>query len=829
VLPLFVAAGGALAAPERLLERVRGPEYPEAAIRDGVGGDVSCDLTVSVDGGVTSVLCDAPSAPLADAARSAAAGFRFAPAAQTEKLRVSFRFELEATAPVDLAPVPYGRVRLEVVEAGTRAPVQGASVVVVGFGVGGATNGKGVVNLRLPSGELFLLVTAPEYTFAQVQLEIGPASEASHRVYLYRSRPPEFATTIVGERRRDAPARTQLQHEELRNVPGTGEDPIRVVELLPGVARAPFSGGQLVVRGARPTDTGAYLNGQRIPILYHLLNGPSVIGEATVESIEFLAGGAGVFYGGQLAGVVAVTPRFGDPETLHGSAAADFAKSAAWLEGPFGSRTQFGAGGRISYVNPIQSASADPERPFSVPVYADYQSSLRHRFDSGSVLSVLLFGSRDSFANVGLGRGLTIAERDRQLQFHRAQVSLVTPLSPSLTLTLSPTAGYDDSNDSSQATGEVPETLNTTTFAFGLRSELAFRPSPALELRAGTDWTHTRVGYDFDQRFDQRLPDFGIPNGARELGRGVRHIADYGQYVQAEVTLGRLRVTPGVRLDVMHWQGHTYAVTDPRVWMRYAVTPSLDAFAYAGLYHEAPQALELDPATGNPALLPSWAQQYGVGGEARFGSSWIVRLEGFYQRRGSLVFSAEARTDADGTVKNPLFLNSGIARSYGAELLLRKQLSSTLYGWVAYTLSRTEELQRAGEQWQPGPFDQTHVLSLLLGLRPSTQVEFSVRLRVATGNPEKQVVDAVFDNTTGRYVPVTQPLGSTRLPWFAQLDFQINNIWTADVFRLGLYAELENLLDRRNGEVLVYDYRYTQPDTVQSVPFNATAGVKVQF
>jgi hypothetical protein len=279
----------------------------------------------------------------------------------------------------------------------------------------------------------------------------------------------------------------------------------------------------------------------------------------------------------------------------------------------------------------------------------------------------------------------------------------------------------------------------------------------------------------------------------------------------------------------MHWQGHTYAVGDPRLWTRYALTPSLDAFAYAGLYHEAPLAQELDPATGNPALLPMWAQQYGLGAEARFAASWSVRLEGFYQRRGSLVFPAEPRMNADGTVSNPLFLNSGMARSYGAELLLRKQLSSTLYGWIAYTLSRTEELQRPGEQWQPGAFDQTHVLSLLLGLRPSTQVEFSVRLRVATGNPERQVVGAVFDSTTGRYVPVVQPLGSTRLPTFAQLDFEINNIWTADLFRLGLYADLENLLNRRNGEVLVYDFRYAQADTVQSIPFSATAGVKVQF
>src|SRR5256885_5024661 len=123
----------------------------------------------------------------------------------------------------------------------------------------------------------------------------------------------------------------------------------------------------LVVRGARPTDTGAYLNGQRIPILYHLLDGPSVLQDSAVESIDFLAGGAGVFYGNQLAAIVAVRPHFGDPDHLHGVAAADLNKTAAWLEGPIGGSTQPAGGGRLSYANPIVNDSLRPNVPFFTP------------------------------------------------------------------------------------------------------------------------------------------------------------------------------------------------------------------------------------------------------------------------------------------------------------------------------------------------------------------------------------------------------------------------------------------------------------------------------
>jgi hypothetical protein len=332
-----------------------------------------------------------------------------------------------------------------------------------------------------------------------------------------------------------------------------------------------------------------------------------------------------------------------------------------------------------------------------------------------------------------------------------------------------------------------------------------------------------------DARFDRTLPSFGVPNGERAVGRGLRFIEDFGTYAQVELTRGRLRITPGLRLDVMRWSGRVYLMTDPRLWLRYAVSPRLDLFTYAGVYHQAPQAEEIDERTGNPGLTPAAAQQYGLGVETRFAEAWTFRLEGFYQRRSSLVFTAGPFALGNGTISNPLFLNSGRARSYGLEFLLRKRISRWVYGWISYTLSKTEELGRPGEQWQRGPFDQTHVLSMLVGFRPSTQVEFSARLRLATGNPERQVTGAVFDNLVGKYVPVTLPLGSTRLPAFAQLDFEVNNIWTADVFRLGLYIDIENVLSRRNGETLAYDFRYQAQSTFQGVPFSAAVGARVSF
>ena len=817
---------------EPYIERVQGPRYPGGPLLRGETGTVQCVLEVAPSGEVVAVEAEGDNTALADEARTAALGFRFQRSSQTIVVKIVFRFELEpGEGAVPLPLVPYGQVHLHVAEAGLRSDVAGATAVAVGFGIGAVATGKGDLDLRLPAGQVSVLVAAPEYKPLQVQLEIAPGASIEETVYLYRSRPSDFSATVPGERRRDAPTRVQLDREELRNVPGTQDDPLRVVSLLPGVARAPFAGGQLVVRGARPTDTGAYLNGQRIPILYHLLDGPSVLADSAVDSIDFLAGGSGVFYGNQLAAIVAVRPRFGDPERLHGVAAVDLGKTSAWLEGPIGGSTQFAGGGRLSYVNPVLKETLDPNVPFSAPVYGDYQASIRHRFESGTTASLLAFGSRDSFEQLGRGLGNTVSSRDQRLVFHRLQLQVETPLSSGVAFLISPSLGYDNSRtQSADALGvTTADTRNDESLSAGLRSEVIWKRSEGVELRAGTDFTMQRVAYDVDARFDRTLPSFGVPNGERQVGRGLRFIEDFGTYAQVELSRGPLRITPGLRMDVMRWSGRVYLMTDPRLWLRYALSPKLDLFSYAGLYHQTPQAEEIDEKTGNPGLTPTAAQQYGLGVESRFADTWTFRVEGFYQRRSSLVFTAEPRALPDGTIANPLFLNSGRARSYGLELLLRKRISRWVYGWISYTLSKTEELQRPGEDWQRGPFDQTHVLSMLVGFRPSTQVEFSARLRLATGNPQRQVTGAVFDNLIGRYVPITLPVGSARLPGFAQLDFEVNNIWTADVFRLGLYVDIENVFSRRNGETLAYDFRYQEQSTFQGVPFSAAVGVRVSF
>jgi len=79
-----------------------------------------------------------------------------------------------------------------------------------------------------------------------------------------KSGAPSYETTVRARKPPPAVTRYEVQKEELRVVPGTFGDPLRVVQNLPGVARSPFGLGALIIRGSSPNDSGIFVEGHRI-------------------------------------------------------------------------------------------------------------------------------------------------------------------------------------------------------------------------------------------------------------------------------------------------------------------------------------------------------------------------------------------------------------------------------------------------------------------------------------------------------------------------------------------------------------------------------------
>lgn len=644
---------------------------------------------------------------------------------------------------------------------------------------------------------------------------------------------PTLELTVEADKAIHAPTRRTLLHDELVNMPGALNDPIRAVQNLPGLARAPFLGGQLLVRGSPPQDTGVYVDGHRIPLLYHFLGGPSVLNEQLVDRIDFYPGGYGAAYGRNLTGVLDVGTTRGATDRLHGEASLDLLEVVGSVTGPLPGDTQVAIAARRSHIDlflPLFIPN-NPDRGVTtiVPIYWDYQARLDRRD-----LSLLFLGSDDKLTVVQKGgrRALPLSVNSHT-GFHRAIASFAHDVSDVLSLRISPALGWQvtafDSTGIGTSGFASAQSLDLVQLSGELRAEARYRPRPQVEVRAGVDLDLERASYDADLQSSLDLSGLGTPITRRTLLRRVQLGLGVAQYVEATLRAGGLELVPGLRVEEVRWKEQALLAIDPRLWLRQSLSADTALKAYAGLYHQPPSGQQIDPDLGNPHLLLARSLQLGAGAERRLGAGLSLSAELFYNRRAALVTRADARVLPDGTLDNPRYLNQGVGRAYGLEVLVRREVSERLYGFLAWTLSRSQVIDVPGDPWRAFAFDQTHIFTLVAGYRPSPPWNLSLRFRYVTGNPRAPVSFATFDADSGGYVAERGVLGDARAPAFAQLDLRVNHTWTFSRWDLSAYLDVQNVTNRRNEELQVFDYRYRDQGSIPGLPILPTFGVKARF
>jgi hypothetical protein len=208
---------------------------------------------------------------------------------------------------------------------------------------------------------------------------------------------------------------------------------------------------------------------------------------------------------------------------------------------------------------------------------------------------------------------------------------------------------------------------------------------------------------------------------------------------------------------------------------------------------------------------------------------WKGSAEVFYNRRGSLIVRVDPTLLASGQISNPRLLNEGIGRAFGIELLLRREITAQLYGFLAYTLSKSQILQNPGDQWNAFQYDQTHILTVVAGYRPTPKWDLSSRFRLTSGNPYTPVTSGTFDADSGTYLANHGQFGDAREPLFLQLDLRAQKTWIYDLWSFAIYLDVQNVTNHLNEEFHVYDYRLREQGSIQGLPILPTLGVKGKF
>ncbi len=336
------------------------PEYPDAAKARGISGEVTLELDVSSTGEVLAARVAKPAGEGFDeAALAAARVLRFSPAEIDGKpaavtLEYRFRFDAPPPAPESrLGETAASAVlRGRVVERGTRAPLGG--VAIAAGEASTFTDSDGRFELAgLPPGPAKVVASDPAHDRfdTEEELEAGKATVVMY--YLRRAARDLYEVVVVGEREKKEVSSVSVTSGEVGRIAGVSGDAVKVVQNLPGVARAPGGFGMLVVRGGDPADTRVYVDGMEVPLVFHFGGLTSIVPSELVEAVEFEAGNFGVRYGRATGGRVDLETRDPGTKQLHLVADANLFHALAMAEGPVSENVAVAVAARRSYADAI--------------------------------------------------------------------------------------------------------------------------------------------------------------------------------------------------------------------------------------------------------------------------------------------------------------------------------------------------------------------------------------------------------------------------------------------------------------------------------------------
>jgi len=177
-----------------------------------------------------------------------------------------------------------------------------------------------------------------------------------------------------------------LSSAELESLPDIGEDPVRAVARLPGVASYDFS-SRFHLRGGTEEETLVRFDDLRLYDPYHLKDFFGVfssIDPAIVSDIRIYTGGFPVAFGDRSSGVVDIAPRLAG-EGLQGQAVASFFTLGASLEGTTGDgATDWAVAARRGNMDLLFDLI---DSPLGEPEYHDFYARAGHRFNDWLALS----------------------------------------------------------------------------------------------------------------------------------------------------------------------------------------------------------------------------------------------------------------------------------------------------------------------------------------------------------------------------------------------------------------------------------------------------------
>lgn len=689
----------------------------------------------------------------------------------------------------------------------------GTSVFLKGTSIGVITNEYGFYSITAPKDNYNLIISymgyqeveQPIFLFSnqKLDIEISEASTELEEAVVTASEPERVLL------RKPEMSVAKMNISTIKQMPVVlGEvDILKSLQMLPGVTSNGEGTGGFHVRGGGADQNLVLLDEAIIYNTSHMFGFFSVFNADAIKDLKLYKGGIPARFGGRISSVLDVRQKDGNNKNLELTGGIGLISSRLAIEGPmFNEKGSFLVAGRTSYANLALMAAGNENR---VGFY-DLNLKTNYNLDTNNKLFLSGYFGRDAFklgnsfdASYGNASGnlrwnhiineklfsnvsAIYSKYDYQLGFTFAEFDWISSIlnynlkydlkyyySDKFKLDFGVSGIYYDFNP-----GKISPTTQTSTInARTLDSKIAFE--------AGL-----YVSAEFNVS-DQLTAQYGLRYSCFNR-LGGQSMAEYAsnQPVVYNALLGIYE-----RGNVVGETDYAFDETirsfdnlEPRVSLAFQIDEKSSlkagfsrAAQYIHLLSNTASATPLDVWTPSGKYIePQLSNQYAFGYFRNFNDrTYSFEAEVYYKNIDNRIdYIDGSDLIAQNTIETEIL--NGEARAYGLELLLRKDEGS-FTGWIAYTLSKSEQRTPGGKagglgindgKWYKAVHDRTHDVSVYGSYKLNDKFSFGANMVFQTGRP------VTYPN--GQYVyeglsiASYSPRNSDRLPEYHRLDLSFN-------------------------------------------------------
>jgi hypothetical protein len=621
----------------------------------------------------------------------------------------------------------------------------------------------------------------------------------------------EVRTQSTGPGRADSvstAATTTLTGSGIAMAPGGLEDALRVLQRAPGVAASQDDRNDLLVRGGGAIENAVRIDGFDFPSPSHFWaqggsgGGLSLIAPWLIERAVLRTGGFSVAYGERASSALDLTLESPSAVRLLGRVGASAGGAMGEIGGRLGEgRGSWLASARRSFLDLVLERGTDT----AAPDYGDLVVRLEYAFSPGQRLELLGIGAKDRVAVNADDPSDRIDDRQESVLTGVSLHSQWTPLTSSAVHASYSRASIDAMTDAGAAGADRDR---STEVQARIRGELSRRIGSNGQLMVGAAVKRAHLQFDLDAKAWRTKYNELVPALRAHFPYDLATASAYGEF--RTPTVRRFTVTPGMRLDWLETTGRVYP--SPRVNLEFLPEPSIRVTAGAGLYRQEIPYIWIGSNPANASLDPIRLVQLLAGVSVTLSPDLDFAVEGFHKRYDG--YPVDPRepwhplVDAAADYEAPFVGRldpGGRVRSRGVDATLSRRFGAVLTARASYSLWRVRQAGLDGV-WRRGDYDIRHQFRVSAESRAIGGWTGGAAFRFASGRPYTPWDETLSARAgSGRYDLAR--LNASTYPAYHRLDLRADRTFVIRGTTLSVYAEVENVCNRRN--VLVYSWNRT--------------------